>query len=120
MNYPHCGGACAQGRLPCNCNTGKTCHMETVISTQPTLLGRLRRWWRLRELRRQLHGANADMHESSARMDALESVQFTAASAQAKRIAFSRRELCRAEMLDCCRRIDRLNAEIKRLEEGGF
>lgn len=103
-----------------NCNTGKTNTMETVIHTRPGLFARLRRWLRLRELRRQLHGAQADMNDTSARMDQLESVQFAAVSGQAKRLAFARRELCRAEMLDCCRRIDRLNTEIKRLEEGGF
>lgn len=94
--------------------------METIIKTRPTLWARLRRWWRLTEMRRQLFGAQADLQETSERMDALESVQFTAVSAQAKRIAFSRRELCRAEMLDCFRRIDLLKAEIKRLEEGGL
>lgn len=94
--------------------------MEHAIPTRPSLLARLRRWLRLRKLRAKLIGAHYDMRDTSERMDQLEAVQFTAISAQAKRIAFSRRELCRAEMLDCFRRIDLLNKEIQRLEEGGF
>jgi hypothetical protein len=92
----------------------------TTIQTKLSLLQRLRRWFRLVELKRQLAGAHADLSSASERIDLLEAAQFSDLSAEAKQLAFSRREMARVEMLDCFRRLDQINTEIKHIEQGVF
>jgi hypothetical protein len=92
----------------------------TTIQTKPSLLQRLRRWFRLVELKRQLAGAHADLSDTSSRIDLLEAAQFSCISTEAKREAYSQREMARVELLACFRRLDQINTEIKNIEQGVF
>ncbi len=95
-----------------------TTAMETVIPTKPSLITRCRIWYRVQRLNQQKDAAAADLESARRNVELWESVQF-AEGDRAKRDAFVQLELARLEYLLHRRRCDCINAEIRRIEEGG-
>lgn len=100
-----------------NCNQGRACSCApVVIKTRPSLLARLRRWWKLRPLREQLAGLDADhamvFHEISELMAA----QFLPEEETATKLAQATLQMRRLELLDITQRRVALLARIQAAE----
>jgi hypothetical protein len=88
--------------------------------TRPTLLARIKRVWRLRQLRRALAGALDDYERSLSKVKALEGAPHENMSDAGKRLAVLRLQEERLVMVSDEKRFNDLQAQISHLELGGF
>jgi hypothetical protein len=95
--------------------------MTTLITlTRPTLVARIKRAWRLRQLRRALAGAMDDYQHSLTFVKALEGAPHENMSDAGKRLAALRLHEERLVMVSDEKRVNDLQAQIDHLELGGF
>lgn len=104
--------ACTQ-----NCNQGRACTCApVVIKTAPSLLARLRRWWKLRPLREELAGLDADHAAVFAEISELMAAQFLPEEDTAAKLAQATLQMRRLELLDITQRRTQLLARIQAAE----
>lgn len=88
-----------------NCNQGRACSCApVVIPTRPSLLARLRRWWHLRRLREELAGLEEEHAAVYEEICELTALHFQPGQAAVAKLAQSKIEMRRLELLDITRR----------------
>lgn len=100
-----------------NCRQGRACTCApVVIKTRPGLLTRLRRWWKLRPLREQLAGLDAEHAAVFDEVSTLLAQQFLPGDDTAARMNQANLAMARLELLDITQRRTALLAKIDAAE----
>lgn len=100
-----------------NCRQGRACTCApVVIKTRPSLLARLRRWWKLRPLREELAGLDAEHAAVFDEVGELMAAQFLPEEDTAAKLAQATLQMRRLELLDITQRRVALLARIQAAE----
>lgn len=112
------GCACSLGQAQCNCapSAPPQHRPPQVLPTRPTLLARLRRWWRLGKLRAELAGVEADHAAVWREVANLQAAGFGPDEEAAAALARATISMRKLELLDLSQRRVNLLGRIKAAE----